>query len=664
VERRHVVAALAGLLLVGGAVGLLRVVGQGQLDPNTLPSEPPPPTALTTYAAQGVLAPSPGAPPSSPGRLAVRPGPHRLQVIWASAIPGGRDPAGEAGYDVRWGSSPNNLTNERLVAEPAVEIDGLANNAATTVSVSTVDAFGQRSAPSTTGGRPRADTATYAFSDDFHEAAVPDPRLWRLSSEDSCTNAGRNGNASDQLLVTDTCQGAQVAMRSRTPFHLAAPNATGELGRFTIDTDAPGESGELDLDLVPGPVDLLDESPAGPVLNPNPNAAQDDPELPSGTLRVQITTSTSPATASAEVLVAPGMPRLAANTQRLAAVPLPMTGLADRWDIVLRTDGIQVLCNGVEVAAGNVVPTWTIATALVEFGGPVVGDLNAAINLIGFSGAQTTAPPLLTPPDVQPHAVALGMASPVVPAVSSLRPITGDSGAQLRLTALPIAGAPRTPVWNGTGPAPVFEVEVDGQRFPAQPAIPDTPLLSAVRYPLIAQLPPDVLVPQVGAIPVTLLTNLPTTGQTNFEVVAADLELTPAPGTEPPVPQPTEAAAPLSSALAAPAVTLLDAGGLPLPANQPLPAGRVVLDIAMDGPGGERLNGQVAGLAGFDVWLDGTKLATVPTTAGGPGIAGQWQIALDTGMMTPGQHTIDMHGYSTTSSVASVSSAVTFTVKN
>jgi hypothetical protein len=84
----------------------------------------------------------------------------------------------------------------------------------------------------------------------------------------------------------------------------------------------------------------------------------------------------------------------------------------------------------------------------------------------------------------------------------------------------------------------------------------------------------------------------------------------------------------------------------------------------MDGPGGERLNGQIAGLAGFDVWLDGTKLATVPTTVGGPGIAGEWQIALGTATMTPGQHTIDMHGFSTNSSVASVSSAVTFTVKN
>ena len=659
------VAALAGLLLVGGAVGLLRVVGQGQLSSTAPTTLPPPPTSLAHYAADGVLVPSPGAPPPRPGRLVVRPGPNRLQVTWGSALAGGHDPAGAAGYDVRWGAGPDTLTNERLVAEPAVELDGLADNASTTVSVSTIDSYGQRSAPSTTTGRPRADGASYAFSDDFHEAVVPDPRLWRLTSQDACTNAGRAGGAFGQLLVSDTCQGAQTTMRSRTPFRLASPpGADGELGRFTIDTDAPGEQGELDLDLVPGPVDLLDESRAGPILNLTPNTAQDDPSLPPGTVRVAITTTAGPATASAQVLVAPGTPRLpAATAQHLAAVPLPRTGLSLRWDVVLRADGVQVLCDGVEVAAGNVVPSWTSATALIGFGGPVVGDLDAAVHLIGFGGAPTSAPPLLAPPDVQPHAVAMPAGNPVTPAVPGLRAIGGTSGAQLRVTLLPVAGAPQTPVWNGTGPAPAFQVEVNGRRFPARPAIAGTPLLSAVRYPMIADLPPDVLVPQAGAIPVVVLTNLPITGPANFEVLTGDVELALSPGTKPTVPRPIRAAA-VPPALAVPTVTLLDAGGLPLPANQPLPGGRVVLSLAMDGPGGERLNGQVAGLAGFDVWLDGTKLATVPTTAGGPGVAGQWQIALDTGTMPPGQHTIDMHGYSTDNGIDSVSAAVTFTVKH
>lgn len=663
-ERRHLVAALAGLVLVGGAVGVLRVVGQGQLDSTAPPPAPPPPTSLSNYSAQGVLVPGPGSPPSAPGRLVVRPGPNRLQVTWGSAVPGGHSPAGAAGYDVRWGNGPDNLTGERLVAEPAIEIDGLADNAATTVSVSTVDAYGQRSAPSTITSRPRADTGTYSFSDNFREAAVPDPRLWRLTSQDSCTNAGRNSSAVGQLLVTDTCQGAQVTMRARTPFRLAAPNVAGELGRFTIDTDAPGENGELDLDLVPGPVDQLDESAPGPVLNANPNVAQDDPYLPPGTIRVQITTTSGPATASAQVLVSPGTSRLPATTQRLAAVPLPVTGLAMRWEVVLRTDGIQVLCDGVEVAAGNVVPTWTSATALIEFGGPIVGDLDAAVNFVGFTGAPSSAPPLLAPPEVQARGAAVAVSTPVTPAVPGVRPVSGDSGAQLRLTLLPVAGATATPVSSGTGPPPTFQVEVNGQRFPAEPAIPGTPLLSAVRYPLVAQLPPDVLVPQAGTIPVIVLTTLPLTGQNNVEVLTADLELTLAPGAKPPVPQPTEATAPPPAALAVPSVALLNAGGLPLPPNQPLPAGRVVLDIALDGPAGERLNGQIAGLAGFDVWVDGTKLATVPTAAGGPGIAGQWQIALDTATMPTGQHTIDVHGYSTNSSIASVSAAVTFTVRN
>jgi hypothetical protein len=661
VERRHLAAALAGLVLVGGAVVLLRVTGQTQL-PLGPPPIPPPPTSLNSYVAPGVLVPTPGPPPAAPGRLTMTPGPHRLQVTWGSATPGGHDPAGAAGYDVRWGSG-GKLSHDKLVAEPAVELDGLADNALTTVQVRTIDSFGQRSGPRTVTGRPRADTGRYAFVDDFDGPVVPDPRLWRLSSQDDCSNAGRDSGADDQLLITDSCQGAQLTLRARTPFRLGAPGASGELGRFTIDTDAPGEDGELDLDLVPGPVDQLDESAPGPPPQPAPNLAEDDPDLPPGTIRVQINTTIGPSAASVQVLVAPGTPRTAANTMPLAAVPPPLTGISVRWEVVLRTDGVQVLRNGVLVAAGNVVPSWTSATALVGFGGPLTGELDAGVNLIGFSGAPTSAPPLLAAPNVSPGAAALNVNTPVTPAVHGLPAVGGTSGGQLRLTVLAVAGSPQTPVWNGTGPQPSFDVEVDGQRFPAQAAIPGTPLLSAVRYSLIAQLPADVLVPQAGSIPVTVLTNLPSGGPTSFEVVAGELELTLAPGTAPTVPRPSAPAPPLPGQLAMPTATLLDAGGLPLPLNQQLPPGRVVLDIVMDGPGGERLEGQIGGLAGFDVWLDGTKLATVPTALDGPGVAGQWQIALDTGTMPTGQHTIDVHGFSTDRSIQYVTSSVTFTVK-
>lgn len=654
-------AAVAGLVLVGGAVVLLRVTGQAQLQ-LAPPPIPPPPTSLSRYAAPGVLVPTPGSPPAAPGRLTTTSGPHRLQVLWGSATPGGHDPAGAAGYDVHWGTE-GKLSNERLVAEPAVELDGLADNAPATVEVQTVDSFGRRSAPSTATGRPRADTGRYAFVDHFDGRVVPDPRLWRLGSEDACSNAGRDSGANDRLLITDSCQGAQLTLRARTPFRLGARTAGGELGRFTIDTSAPGESGELDLDLVPGPVDQLDESAPGPPPHPTPSLAQDDPELPPGTIRIQINTTIGPPATTVQVLVAPGTPRIAASGVALAPVGAPLTGISVRWDVVLRTDGIQVLRNGVEVAAGNVLPSWSSATTLVGFGGPLAGELDAGVNLIGFTGAPTTTPPLLAPPAVSPGAAALNVNQPSTPAVRGLPSVTGSSGGQLRFTVLPVAGDPQRPVWNGTGPQPTFTVEVDGQRFPAQPAIPGTPLLSAVRYPLIAQLPPDVLVTQAGAVPVTVLTNLTSNGTTSFEVVAADLELTLAPGATPTVPQPSPPAPPLPGQLAVPTATLLDAGGLPLPLNQQLPPGRVVLNIVLDGPDGERIDGRIGGLAGFDVWLDGTKLATVPTALDGPGIAGQWQIALDTATMPTGQHSIDVHGFSTDRSIQYVSSTVTFTVK-
>ena len=132
-------------------------------------------------------------------------------------------------------------------------------------------------------------------------------------------------------------------------------------------------------------------------------------------------------------------------------------------------------------------------------------------------------------------------------------------------------------------------------------------------------------------------------------MLAGDLEHHPGlPTAKPTVPQPGLAAAPpLPGALAIADLALLDAGGLPLPASRPTaPPVACRARASTHGRAGRRagLNGQIAGLAGFDVWLDGTKLAAVPTTRTDLASRAIWQIALDTGTMPAGQHTIDMHG--------------------
>ena len=325
------------------------------------PPPPPLPTVIRSYSAQGVLAPKPGAPPAAPGRLVITPGPRRLQVTWGAA-------AGVVGYDVHWDGG------DRLVAEPDVELDGLPPGQDVTVDVRSVDAFGQRSSAVTADARPRPDGpagADDAFVDHFTGATVPDPRWWRLASVNNCATASQG--ADGRLMVLSECARSSVTLRARTPLRL---NRSGtELGRFTIDTDAPGESGELDVDLVPGQVAMVDGSPNDTLQAGPPNVAVADADLPPGTVRVRVGASIDLATGTpaetVQVAAGAGVPTVPPSTEAPHAIPVPLTGMSVRWDVVLRTDGIQVLRDGVYVGGGNVVPSWSEATALVEFGGDV-----------------------------------------------------------------------------------------------------------------------------------------------------------------------------------------------------------------------------------------------------------------------------------------------------
>ena len=172
-----------------------------------------------------------------------------------------------------------------------MEIDGLTNNASTTVSVSTVDAFGQRSAAS-------HDRAAGGARGHRH-LLVPRrlPRSGRARPAGSGgsaprTPAGQRG--SRQRRSRPTAGHRHLPGRAGRPCGPGPPSdcdparGSGELGRFTIDTDAPGE--ERRTGPRPG---ARARRPARRVRarlarHPKPDTAQDDPELPPGTIRVQI----------------------------------------------------------------------------------------------------------------------------------------------------------------------------------------------------------------------------------------------------------------------------------------------------------------------------------------------------------------------------------------
>jgi hypothetical protein len=640
-ERRRLAVVLAGLVLVGGAVTALRLTGSTP-DLSAPPPPPPMPTVVKPYHAVGVLVPAPGTAPAPPAHLALTPGPHRLLATWA-AVPD------TTGYEIRWGTN-GSLDNQKLVAEPDAELNGLAPGRDTQVRVSSVNSFGQRSDPVTATGRSQPDGppgADNALVDHFDGARVPDPGLWRLNPGNCAQAARGTGEDTNRMVILGECGRASATLRARAPFRLDPTAPGGELGRFTIETDAPGDSGELAVDLVPGAADMLDGSTNDPITVTQPNTAAIDPFLPPDTVRVrigaEIPADTNLATNTVQVTAGPDTPVVPTVNRPLHALPAPRMGVSVRWDVVVRTDGIEVLRDGVLVAGGNVVPRWQSASALVEFTGSPVGQLHAGVSMIGFGGAPTSAPPVAIGPAV--HMDAFVTQTPGSTRTATTSTDTGPGSGQLRLTVLVAQNTPAAAL-TVNGAAPNFQVEIGSQSFTAVPAVAGAPLLPNVRYPLVAQLPADVLRgPQVE---VAVSMDVPSRYPGTADLVQTDLEMVPGPNTRTPAATDTATGAilaPVPPQLAVLTTRVLNASGQPIPNGQPLPRGRAVLEVTMDALAAQRAAGRLAGLAGFTVWLDNVELVAIPTAMAGPGIAGTWRIAFDPGQATAGQHVIDVRAF-------------------
>jgi hypothetical protein len=648
-DRRRLAMVLAGLVLVGGAVAALRLSG-GTPGGNASPPPPPLPTVIHSYVAQGVIAPQPGSgAPGEPSPLVVTPGPRRLQVTWNSAAPGGPpDPAGAAGYYVRWGAGAE-LDHELLVAEPDVQLNGLTPGQDYGVEVQTVNAFGQRSTAREAGAVPQGDPpagADDAFVDHFTGSQVPDPTLWRLTSASDCAEASRGSGG---LMLLTECGRSSAVLRARTPLRLNR-SAT-ELGRFTIDTDAPGESGELDVDLVSGPVSMIADSPNDPISTTPPGVAAVDGALPPGTVRVRIAAGIDPGRnepdLTVQVAAAPGTPTVPRRTAQPQPIARPRVGMSVRWDIVLRTDGIQVLRNGRYVGGGNVVPAWNQATALVEFSKSAQAQQRFDVRMIGFGGAPTSTPPAAPSPQLTLLDAVDTVRRPM--SVPHIGPVTGPGSALLLLTVVAKQKTPNAPL-TVHGSPPEFRVAIGGDTFVATPAVRGTPFLPQTRYPLVARVPGSTLGGR-GSLQVTMTAIVPAGYPASIEIESADLDVSPGGPARRTSPT-SQRIAEIPPQLAVLSARVLDANGNPPPPGRTLPRGRAVLDVSMDAVAGQRVTGQLAGLAGFEVWLDNAELVAVPTATDGPAVGGEWRIAFNVAGQAPGPHTIDVRAFAATRGVA------------
>ncbi|TCO64414.1 fibronectin type III domain-containing protein [Actinocrispum wychmicini] len=564
------------LVVLAGAIVLLR-----NADTPTAQKPPPPPPIQTTvreYTDDGVLAPQPAGKPPTPADLRVVPGPHRLQVTW-------RRSQESAGYEVQLHGGTDRT---KLVTDNAVQFDALDDNADYEIQVRAVDSYGQRSAPATEKARPtakRPDETPYTLIDHFDDGMAPDPARWRLANNAACARMSQGIDAErGRLVVSAACGNESVALRSRAPLVLTAHD--GELGRVMIETDAPETAGELAVDLVPGPADLVETSPRG--------------GMPPGTVRVRITPDA----------VTIG------DTQ-----PIPIehlhSALSSRWEVVLRTDGVQVRRNGSVVGSAPGVPTWTQATALFEFTGPPNGLNFVGIDALGLSTDYFPAfvpPPRVTTTETRP----------------GTNPLPGQLGGQLRMTIRSSYGEAM--------PGP-FTVQVGNRTFPVRPAVDGQVLDSGLRYAVVADLPADALLTTDRfEVPIQVHSGDP---NARPQVQHADLELTPDPAHPPAATGPAiDQVRRPKPILADIEATLLDAAGGKI-GNGPSPSGRVILEVTVDGPG------DLAGLAGVEIWVDNKRVAGVPTNKDGPGIAGRWRFALNTSSFPAGVRDLEVKTLST-----------------
>ncbi|MEO6083720.1 MAG: hypothetical protein ABIQ18_11520 [Umezawaea sp.] len=626
-DRRRIAVVAAGLVLFGGAVVVLR--STGLTEPSVvLTTAPPPPTSLERFAGQGVLLPSSTEKPQSPQGLSVQSGPQRLQLRWSGDTPG---------FEVRWGE--DGLDHTMLVAQPVAQLDGLEDGRDYQVEVRGVDSFGKRSVAATGSGTPRTDTSTdgkYVLLDRFDQSNAPDPTRWRLATRDNCARATPGkGDDAKRLVISSNCASAPVTLRSRTPFLLADKD---ELGRFAIESDAPGVDGELYLDLVPGPVSVV----AGATTEQAADRAIDAVGLPPGTIRTRIASSAG--TTTAQVLVAPGTPRIAPTDEQPHPVPAARLGMSERWEVVLRRDGVRVLRDGALVAKGEVVPQWTEATALVGIVGP--SGERVHVDLIAFAGKAAATPPLVPSPPIRTETGG-------TPAGEQGGDLVPDVlGGQLRMSIVHTDGSPV---------APEFTALVGGKvTVPLRPAVPGTGWRPESGYPVVADLPLESLL-LVGPDK-HLLVSVVTPRPMRIQLTHVDLELVPRPGSRTAAAPSTETGA-LNGAevdLARTNGKVLDASGQPVPDGKPLQAGRLVLDVVLDGLEGRRTTARLPGLAGFTIRLDGDQVASVPTTDEGPAVAGRWRLSLNTSGLSPGPHMIEIKSFSTEETIRPASAFVSF----
>lgn len=639
--RTRVLIWLGAVALIAGAVVTLRATEDSPSN-HTDSDNRPEPVQVDRYAADFVVLPAPGRRPDPPAKVdAVPAGPGRVRVSWAEGLPGGAPPAGAAGYEVRW--RQDNEWHSRLVITPDVLLDGLADGRRARVEVRSVDAFGQRSPSAWTLVTPEtvddglATTMTGLFDEFTEPARVLD--RWHLSGYRGCVDVA---SERDRGLPVELGCGADLAvLRARQPMTLTPPDASGEVGRVAVRTDTAGVGGELTVTLVPGPVDRAGVDTQRANEFPTQDAA-----LPGGAIRVGVDDSGVHVSAAPDVRSVPPAP------VEVFPAPARGPGVSHLFEVVLTVSGVRVYQDGLPVAVSGFVPSWPSASVLVGLRGPDRRRSRVHVTAAGFTGPATQLP-LVTEIPVNAGTQRVLEPAEQSPQLGIARtPLMAAAAARLVAT-IRVAG--------GMDPSAVV-MQFGSLFVPAHPVVPAPSGVDGAAVTVAADVPAELL-GAVGPDSITPFVLRAPGANQQVRIVETYLEVTPVGGTAPPTLPLVSGHQPRGDLLPDIDAVLCNSAGEPLNASVVPPRGQVVLKIDLDARKNQWETGTVDGVQGFQVWLDGQLVASVPTRAGGPGLGGHHALSMTTGGLARGSHVLEVREYAMNGAERPESAVLNFTVR-
>lgn len=326
-ERRKVLVWVGGLVLVAGAVVVLRNE-----------SAPPPAREFGRFLDERVEHVADAQPLRRPADLKLTALDRTsLRATWTPT-----DGLTNGGFEVRWGD------RTRLVRATETELTDLDPNGEVTVEVRAVGPLGERSEPVVGKAVPRlAHDATWADQlvqpiDRFDGPEALSPRRWRVVDGGGECLGLRPLNGRRLEVTCDL-----LDLQSNVPLRLGVPGADGAVGRVVVTTDGPTSAdGRVLVALLPEPFQDL-----GHLTKP----------YPPGTVVLTI------ARHGATFDFGEGLSPTTKVVPVVGTAPPPTPGVRHRWELRVLPDAVVALRDGEALATAPVAVPWTTAHPRMAF---------------------------------------------------------------------------------------------------------------------------------------------------------------------------------------------------------------------------------------------------------------------------------------------------------